>query len=297
MRTRGWAAIASACFVVGSGLLADTAGAASASKSPVAVRVVLPIGYAKANTRWPVVYNLNTVLSSCPGAGGETCALQQQIVEAAAKRPFITVFQTAAAALTDYIDWADRSELNDAKYLALISWVDHRYRTIPNRRHRAISGLSAGAYGAFVIAARHPDLFGQLASISGPLDIRGKGDSFEPVFYLTGGPSPATSAWGQPVVGDASWMAANPTDLAARLRGLKVWVSNANGVPCDVSDGPQANPIGSVIEGIVGVGSASFVMAAKTAGVSVTYLPESCGVHSYRYFAPRTIKWLNSVQF
>lgn len=297
VRIGGWAAIASACFVVGSSVFAGTAGAASASKAPVAIRVVLPHGYARANTHWPVVYNLNTVLSSCPGPGGEDCDLQQQIVDAAAKRPFITVFQTTEASLTDYIDWADRSQLNDAKYVSLISWVDRRYRTIPDRQHRALSGLSAGAYGAFVIGARHPNLFSQLASISGPLDIRGAADSLEPVFYLLGGPSPATSAWGQPVVKDASWSAANPTDLVARLRGIKVWVANANGVPCDVNDGPQGNPIGSVIEGVVGAGSSSFVRAAKTAGVEVKYMSEPCGVHTYRYFAPRTIRWLNSVRF
>jgi hypothetical protein len=76
-----------------------------------------------------------------------------------------------------------------------------------------------------------------------------------------------------------------------------VWVANGNGLPCDAHDGPQANPVGSLIESIVGIGSRNFVRAARAAGVTVTYRPEHCGVHTYRYFAPRTIAWFHSLHF
>jgi hypothetical protein len=78
---------------------------------------------------------------------------------------------------------------------------------------------------------------------------------------------------------------------------MKVWVANGNGVPCDANDGPQANPIGSVIEGGVGIASSDFVRAARAAGVVVSDHPDRCGVHTYRYFEPRTIAWLNSLRF
>ena len=45
--------------------------------------------------------------------------------------------------------------------------IDQRYRTIADRAHRAIGGLSAGAYGAFNIAVRHPELFSIVAIHSG----------------------------------------------------------------------------------------------------------------------------------
>ncbi|MBC8162840.1 MAG: hypothetical protein H7Z42_16650, partial [Roseiflexaceae bacterium] len=45
--------------------------------------------------------------------------------------------------------------------------IDQRYRTIPDRAHRAIGGLSAGAYGAFNIAVRHSEQFSIVAVHSG----------------------------------------------------------------------------------------------------------------------------------
>lgn len=54
----------------------------------------------------------------------------------------------------------------------LIPYVDHNYATIKDRRFRAITGLSMGGHGAFYIAFRHQDLFANVGSLSGGLDIR-----------------------------------------------------------------------------------------------------------------------------
>ncbi|MET1056101.1 MAG: alpha/beta hydrolase family protein [Pedobacter sp.] len=54
----------------------------------------------------------------------------------------------------------------------LIPFIDGHYRTIRDRKGRAITGLSMGGHGALYLAFRHQDLFGAAGSMSGGVDIR-----------------------------------------------------------------------------------------------------------------------------
>ena len=54
----------------------------------------------------------------------------------------------------------------------LVSWIDSHYKTVKNRRGRAITGLSMGGHGALYLAFRHQDVFGAAGSMSGGVDIR-----------------------------------------------------------------------------------------------------------------------------
>src|SRR2546427_10954894 len=49
----------------------------------------------------------------------------------------------------------------------IVPWVDRRYRTLPQPRHRGIVGKSSGGYGAMVTPMLRPDLFGGLATHAG----------------------------------------------------------------------------------------------------------------------------------
>jgi hypothetical protein len=49
----------------------------------------------------------------------------------------------------------------------VVPWVDARYRTIPDRESRAISGKSSGGFGAMITPMLRPDLFGALATHAG----------------------------------------------------------------------------------------------------------------------------------
>ncbi len=51
----------------------------------------------------------------------------------------------------------------------LVAHVDSTYRTMADRRHRAIAGLSMGGYGAVWLAIAYPDVFSAAASHSGVL--------------------------------------------------------------------------------------------------------------------------------
>lgn len=54
----------------------------------------------------------------------------------------------------------------------LTTYVDSHYKTIPDRQHRAITGLSMGGHGAMWNAIRHHDIFGAAGTTSGGMDIR-----------------------------------------------------------------------------------------------------------------------------
>jgi S-formylglutathione hydrolase FrmB len=52
----------------------------------------------------------------------------------------------------------------------VIEKIDADYRTIKDKKGRAITGLSMGGYGALYLSARHPDLFCAAGSMSGALN-------------------------------------------------------------------------------------------------------------------------------
>jgi enterochelin esterase-like enzyme len=51
----------------------------------------------------------------------------------------------------------------------LIPMIDASYRTIPDREHRAMAGLSMGGMQTLFVALRHLDLFAYVGSFSGPI--------------------------------------------------------------------------------------------------------------------------------
>lgn len=66
--------------------------------------------------------------------------------------------------------WADAYDGSRpiASFLAdeLVPWVDARYRTIPERRARAVAGISMGGYGALRLGLTRPELFAVAAGLS-----------------------------------------------------------------------------------------------------------------------------------
>ncbi len=54
----------------------------------------------------------------------------------------------------------------DYLYRDMVSYVDGKYRTLARASSRGIAGHSMGGYGAFMLAMKHPDVFGALYSLS-----------------------------------------------------------------------------------------------------------------------------------
>ncbi|ATL49823.1 XynC protein [Chitinophaga caeni] len=54
----------------------------------------------------------------------------------------------------------------------LVKYTDEHYRTIADRAHRAVTGLSMGGHGGLYLGIRHKDTFGAAGSMSGGVDFR-----------------------------------------------------------------------------------------------------------------------------
>ena len=61
----------------------------------------------------------------------------------------------------------------------LVKLIDSKYKTIKNKKGRAITGLSMGGQGALYLAFKHQDVFGAAGSMSGGVDIRPFPDNWD----------------------------------------------------------------------------------------------------------------------
>ncbi|MDF2433861.1 MAG: hypothetical protein JWP44_3492 [Mucilaginibacter sp.] len=79
-----------------------------------------------------------------------------------------------------YFDSPTNSEWKYETFVAveLVNYIDKHYATMPDKKHRAITGLSMGGHGALFLAFKHQDVFGAAGSMSGVVDIRQFPDSF-----------------------------------------------------------------------------------------------------------------------
>jgi enterochelin esterase-like enzyme len=132
-------------------------------------RVYLPSGYANGSRRYPVVY----LLGGLPDAGSGYRDSRLQAVGSIAERaghPVIVIApQASRPGDTDpeYHDWGRGRNWETAISSELVSTADGRYRTITDRSARALIGVSAGGYGATIIALHHPGTFSIAQSWSG----------------------------------------------------------------------------------------------------------------------------------
>jgi S-formylglutathione hydrolase FrmB len=140
------------------------------------VMVYLPPGYDdEPDRRYPSVYAIQGYGAHLAMWRNRT-PFRQPFVETADQ-----VFATGAAppAIVVYVDaWTGYggSQFVDSpgtgryhSYLCeeIVPWIDQRYRTIPDRAHRAICGKSSGGFGAMITPMLRPDLFGALATHAG----------------------------------------------------------------------------------------------------------------------------------
>jgi S-formylglutathione hydrolase FrmB len=132
------------------------------------------------------------------------------------------------------------------EYIArdLVQFVDRRYRTLADRRHRGIAGLSMGGYGAVSLALAYPDVFSAAASHSGVLSPRSGGGRItlpKGRFDLDSmRASWTTSLWRvvAPAFGRDSiaWAAREPALLFAKLRTKAPRLVPALFVDCGTED-------------------------------------------------------------
>lgn len=183
------------------------------------VRILLPVGYGSGTTRYPVIYLLN-------GLGGNYTewSTQSDISSYSAKFKAIFVMPDGGTNATAgwYSDWYDGSyQFESWQINSVVPWVNKHYRTAAGKN--AVVGLSMGGFGALAYAGRHPGLFHVAASFSGLVDN-------QHLSAASGLQSPNMKpAWGDPVVNANNWAAHNPTKLASKMRGMKIFLACGSG--------------------------------------------------------------------
>jgi enterochelin esterase-like enzyme len=129
--------------------------------------IALPAGYDSSRKRYPVVYFLHGLPANdqaYKGIGGYADSLAKTGHDA-----IIVGAQGAREGDTDpeWHDWGPGRNWETATESELVSTIDGRYRTLPVRSARAIVGVSAGGYGATLIAIHHPGTYQVIESWSG----------------------------------------------------------------------------------------------------------------------------------
>ncbi|MFF2042728.1 alpha/beta hydrolase [Kitasatospora sp. NPDC058170] len=132
------------------------------------IRILLPRGYAEdPGRRWPVAYFLH---------GGAGTVDDAAAAPALHSDSMITVVPDGGLKGW-YADWLmQNTALGAANWQTfhtrqVVPFIDANLRTLADRSHRAVVGLSMGGYGALRYAEYRPDLFGHVASLSGGIDL------------------------------------------------------------------------------------------------------------------------------
>ena len=187
-------------------------------RRPVRYCVMLPPSYAaEKDEKYPVLYFLHglgeseqTLLRS--GGWGLVEDLRQQHKVG----DFLMVAPDGRGSF--YINAAGHGERYSDFFLSeFMPFIESHYRVLRDRRHRGVTGLSMGGFGALRFAFAHAELFGSVSAQSPALitesaqqmdaDVRGSG----PMGILLG------SVFGNPI-DVPHWNANSPFELARKNR-------------------------------------------------------------------------------
>ncbi len=129
--------------------------------------IALPPGYDSSGEHYPVIYFLHGLPANedaYRGIGGYADSLASTGHSA-----IVVGAQGARKGDTDpeWHNWGSGRDWETATESELVHWIDAHYRTIAQRAGRAIVGVSAGGYGATLIAIHHPETYQVIESWSG----------------------------------------------------------------------------------------------------------------------------------
>ena len=129
--------------------------------------VYLPAGYATSGLRYPVVYFLHGLPAA--STSYRSVGFVERALDQKGRAAILVVPQGARQGERDpeYVDHGPGDDWGTAIALELPHAIDSHFRTIPDRRGRALIGNSAGGYGAMHLALRHLDRFAVVESWSG----------------------------------------------------------------------------------------------------------------------------------
>ena len=127
--------------------------------------VILPVGYAHDQRRYPVLYLLHGF-----GENYNSWLVRSNVVEYARAYPIIIVL------LDGGTSWYTNGQLPGSRWedyftTELLPYIREHYRTLQGQRMSAIAGFSMGGFGALKLALKYRTQFSFAASLSGSLKI------------------------------------------------------------------------------------------------------------------------------
>lgn len=154
--------------------------------------VYTPAGYDDSNKQYPVLYLLH-------GAGGDENAWSElgravqildNLIAQGKAEPMIVVMPNGNGAQEavpgEYPNSMYKSSFANPKTMEgsfekafpdIMNYVESHYRTINDKAHRAIAGLSMGGFHSLYISANYPDLFGYVGLFSAAINRQAKGEN------------------------------------------------------------------------------------------------------------------------
>ncbi|MEY2431477.1 MAG: hypothetical protein QOC92_1202, partial [Acidimicrobiaceae bacterium] len=272
------------------------------------VLVITPTNYQPNAERYPVVYLLHGGFSSY---GPDEWLQALQTLAVTYDKPWILVIPDGGT-IGYYSDWkydpGIQQQWESFHIKTLIPYIDANYPTIPDRSHRAVAGLSMGGFGALHYAARHPELFSSAAAFSSPLNTRAASErAGYPLFPYDACPdgqlNDINRIWGSPYIEEVNWADNNPTDIAANLHDVDVYLSSGDGTPCPGTtdaDSIAAYPAGDGwIEAQKRTVNDDFDAAFQSSTANMdrtaayTYV-RKCGLHDYANWDQSFKDWVDN---
>ena len=139
------------------------------------VLIFLPRSYrAEPQRRYPVIYLLHGLGMkpsdwevSWPGHPALSEQLNQANVSGGLPEMIVVYANGANAYMGSlYMNSSVEGRWEDAIVRDLVTWIDGRYRTLPQASSRAVIGLSMGGFGALRFGFLHPDIFSTVYALS-----------------------------------------------------------------------------------------------------------------------------------
>lgn len=138
--------------------------------------IIVPDSYKKSDKKFPVVYLLHGYSGNYASWAKDFKELKNQV-----DQYNIIVVGVDGNYSSWYFDSPIDPNFKYETYVIkeLVPYIDKKYKTIPNRENRAISGLSMGGHGALYLSFKHQDIFGAAGSMSGGVDFRPFPDNWD----------------------------------------------------------------------------------------------------------------------
>ena len=148
--------------------------------------IYLPAGYDVSKRTYPVLYLLH-------GGGddhtawvqsGEVQFIADEAISSGKATPMIIVMPNSKPGQSRYFNgYKGEWPYEDFFFQEFIPFIESTYRVKPEKRYRAVAGLSMGGRSAFVYAFHHPDMFSSCCPLSpgaGAVEPEGARDFYGP---------------------------------------------------------------------------------------------------------------------